>query len=125
VRNSVDSKDFHGKTDGAGLVQQKVPPSAKEGELTLWPDPDDKRTVLTWKLKLGHLDPADSITGVQARLINLGYFSGPADGQLSNASKAALAAFQSDNGITPATGEMDAATTAKLADVHDVGAPSH
>jgi len=115
----VDGQTFHGKTNGEGLVQQKVPPGAKTGDLTLWPNPADKREVLTWKLQLGHLDPSDSITGSQARLTNLGYYTGALDGKMNPDLNAALEAFQADQGIDP-TGELDDATKAALAGAHDI-----
>ncbi|MBL8240464.1 MAG: peptidoglycan-binding protein [Bryobacterales bacterium] len=121
---TVDGQDFHGKTDGEGLVEQKVPPRAKTGDLTLWPDPNNLREVLTWKLQLGHLDPAATVTGVQARLKNLGYYMGELDGQANAGMKAALAAFQSEHGLAP-TGELDEATSATLEEIHDVAGSSH
>lgn len=49
------------------------------------------------------------IAAVQTALAELGYYTGPIDGQLSEEFQAALAAFQSDNGLEP-TGQIDAAT---------------
>lgn len=49
------------------------------------------------------------VAAVQSALAELGYYTGPIDGQLSEEFQAALAAFQTDNGLEP-TGQIDAAT---------------
>ena len=115
---TVDKKDYHGKTDSTGLVEQQIPADAKEAELTLWPDEADRSQVLSWTLQIGHLDPEDEISGIQARLNNLGYDCGEVTGQLNDQTKAAIMAFQQDHGLDP-TGELDDATRSKITERHD------
>jgi LysM repeat protein len=86
---------LRGSTDGTGLVQQKIPIGIDSGKLTL------EKLGLTWNLKIGHLDPvhdegedAAIISGVQARLNNLGYACGKVDGVLGPNTTQALKAFQ-------------------------------
>lgn len=56
---------------------------------------------------------AGFIGDVQVALTELGYYSGPIDGQQSEEFAAAVAAFQTDAGLE-ATGELDAATIAAI-----------
>lgn len=85
---------YQGTTGSDGMVRQEVPADAREGRLVL----DEKHLRL--KLLVGDLDPvshADDdrpvITGVQARLNNLG-FDCPVDGDLSDRTTTAVRRFQ-------------------------------
>ncbi len=106
----VDGKQRTGSTDGQGYVKEKVPADAKRGVLTL---EDDDPVAVTF----GHLDPQETVTGVQGRLRNLGYDCGPADGELGPRTKAALEQFQRDYGLE-VTGAADASTAQRLQEVH-------
>ena len=116
----VGSDEWDGNTDGAGMVEQEIPADATEGEITIYPGgggtPDGG---YAFTLQLGDLDPVDEVTGVDARLINLGF--GPADVEdsLSDEDRAeALKAFQDKFGLD-VTGELTDATKSKLREVHD------
>src|SRR5579859_5901206 len=68
-----------GVTDGAGVVECTVPLDAEQGTLVA--------NGHAWPLRIGHLDPVDEtpdggVTGIQARLRNLGYDPGRIDGRL-------------------------------------------
>jgi peptidoglycan hydrolase-like protein with peptidoglycan-binding domain len=56
-------------------------------------------------------------SGVQQRLNNLGFNAGSEDGEMNDATRKALAAFQKAAKL-PETGEADAATLGKLASLH-------
>lgn len=84
--------------DGA-LLDQPIPPDAVEGELTVWAEEEYPDFADTWKLKLGHLDPVETVQGLQARLNNLGYDCGIVDGVLGPRTEAAVRAFQKDSGL--------------------------
>lgn len=103
-----------GSTDGDGKLEELVPADLASATLTV----DDR--VLA--LGLGHLNPVaeakeGDLSGVQGRLKNLGYDPGPADGKYGPRTRAALAIFQSDEGLD-VTGEADDATLAKLLEAH-------
>lgn len=100
------------QTDERGMIEVFIPPSIKEMQLFIG-DEEEPRT-----LKVGTLDPASTITGVQQRLQNLGYES-PLNGTFDEATQAALWAFQQRSDITP-TGERDAETIEALRRAHDV-----
>jgi peptidoglycan hydrolase-like protein with peptidoglycan-binding domain len=68
------------------------------------------------------LDPHDTATGVQARLLNLGVHVGKLDGEVGERTRLALRSFQQAHGIEP-SGELDQATCEKLAEVDGQKAP--
>jgi hypothetical protein len=110
-RLEIDGAVRHGRTDGEGLLEAWIPPNARIGLLTLL----DSGEVL--RLELGGLDPVDHLTGAQARLLNLGLYSGPVDGLDSPALRTAVRTFQARQGL-PETGEIDAATRRVLREAH-------
>ena len=112
---TVEGAAVEGMTDAEGMVDQPVPPDAREGELVLWPS-DDAKTMCRFKLALGALDPAGELTGAIARLANLGFAILGAENE--SASRGALREFQQAHGLE-VTGALDAATSAKLRQLHD------
>jgi hypothetical protein len=100
----VDGKRYEGNTAGDGMVEQVISPQARYGELTVWPtaapsDTDPGPACLTWTLALGHLDPVEELTGVQARLNNLGFESGPVDGIMGPITRSAVRRFQEKHAL--------------------------
>ena len=94
---TVGSKTYKGQTDGEGFLQQKIPAKEQKGHLIL------SRIGLCWDLNIGHLDPVQDdhdakeiLSGVQARLNNLGFACGKADGLMGPKTRAALRMFQID-----------------------------
>jgi len=98
----IDGKWVDGKTDGDGYLEEVIPPSAREGELRV----GSGDNVEIYQLGLGTLDPADSESGAEDRLLGLGY-------DLSGGLEAALEAFQSKEKLT-VNGQLDDATKNKL-----------
>jgi N-acetylmuramoyl-L-alanine amidase len=96
---TVEGEVHEGVLPGDGLLDELIPANALEGELKVWTEDDFPDFVDTWKLNLGHLDPVESLTGVQARLNNLGYDCGPVDGVNGPRTQAAVKAFQKDHGL--------------------------
>ena len=103
----IDDEEIKGTTDGDGLVKEKIHASAKKGTLTI----EDTDEVI--ELQLGYLDPADEPTGIQGRLVNLGYGPGAIDGDIGLQTQSAVRQFQKDMGLE-VTGEPDQATIDKL-----------
>ena len=104
-------------TDGDGIVEQKIDPSITAGKLTVWIDDYDKGAHFHWDVSIGHLDPIETIEGVQARLNNLGFYCGKVDGVAGRLTAAALKGFQFAAGIK-VTGKLDDDTKKKLLDAH-------
>jgi hypothetical protein len=120
-RLRVEGEWYEGATDSAGMVLQEIPPDAVDGEITVFPladDPSDEG--YTFQLKLGHLDPIDEVSGVDGRLVNLGF--GPTDTENPAWSDddrvEALKTFQDRFGLE-ITGQADDATRDKLREMHD------
>lgn len=115
----IDGIARRGKTDANGRIQESIPPNAKTGKLTVPAPPDGRRKPkpLVIKLLLGHLDPVSEISGVKARLANLGFYHGPIDANLDAGTARAISAFQKKKGL-PENGLVDSATKALLQKAH-------
>jgi hypothetical protein len=126
-----------------GVIEVRVPPTAVSAVLTVRMKPADSDagtppgadaapggvqgdSPVTWDLKIGALNPIMElapdkwcIPGVQQRLNNLGFDSGPVDGIRGPLTTAAVKRFQGTFGLTvdglPGQGE----TQPKLQEVHD------
>jgi N-acetylmuramoyl-L-alanine amidase len=64
-------------------------------------------------MQLGHLDPPDTISGIQGRLKALGYYSGPVDGNNSPETEAAVRQFHRAKQMHP-TGKASEETSSLL-----------
>jgi hypothetical protein len=105
----IDGRQFQGKTDNDGRLEQAIPPNAQKAKLIV--GEGDEREE--YYLCLGHLDPIDTVTGIQARLNNLGFDCGTADGTLNDRTREALREFQKKNGIAE-SGEIDQNTRSAI-----------
>jgi putative peptidoglycan binding protein/LysM domain-containing protein len=108
-RLDLEGQTIEAQTDGDGLLEQQITPDAAEGHLLI-----QHREFL---IKIGHLDPIDTITGVQARLKNLGYYGGKVDGVEGKQTLSTIEEFQCDHGLT-VDGIAGPNTQAKLKEVH-------
>lgn len=113
----VGDVEREGATGEDGLVEQRIPAEAREGDLTVFFDEEDEENRMTFSLQFGHLDPIEHLRGVQARLDHLGFMC-PVTGQLDDHTRAALAAFQKKHGIE-VTQTPDDRTRAKLVELHE------
>lgn len=112
---TVADRSYEGLTGEDGTVEHWVSSVATEGTFCVWPAHPLLPEVLTWTLAIGNLDPVPSITGLQARLRNLGYDCGEEEGEAGPETAAALRRFQRDHDLEP-TGVFDEATKAALRD---------
>lgn len=115
---TVGDDELKGKTDGDGIVEQKINPTMTTAQLVVWLKEPDKGPRLLWDVAIGHLDPVDTIEGIQARLNNLGFFCGDIDGEFGPVTATALKGFQKANGLDPAGDPTDDATQKKLLAAH-------
>ena len=115
----VDGQRVAGRTAADGLVSTGVPPTATHAHLRLWLDDADPEDVVDWDMQIGHLDPANTISGAQGRLRNLGYDPGPISGNLTEETVEAIKALQLHLGYDVPTGELDEKVIQALAASHD------
>jgi N-acetylmuramoyl-L-alanine amidase len=108
----VDGQTFSGTLNAEGCIEVGIPPNAKRGKIMIGDDEDE------FELVLGGLDPMDEVSGVQARLNNLGFDCGQVDGVYGPATEAAVRAFQAENKIET-TGKIDQQTRDKLFELYD------
>ncbi len=111
-RLKVGDRIYRGQTDQDGKLEAFVSALATEGTLVVGPD------EFTLDVRFGHLDPINEISGVQKRLINLGFDCGKVDGQLGPRTEAMLMMFQERFGLEQ-TGQPDQATIDQLESLHD------
>ncbi len=123
----LDVKDEHRtykyrETDGNGLVKEMVPVNAKDVKLLVGEYKDNSfKPQYKFNLKINHIDPIDTVSGVQARLNNLGFECGEVTDINNTSTKEAVRAFQEKykNDGLPANGDYkDKATQDKLKDVY-------
>jgi hypothetical protein len=109
----IDGKLLQDKTNSSGQIRHSIPPSAQKGKITIGSGTQKEE----YPLQIGHLDPMTEISGVQARLNNLGFNCGVVDGVLGTATSTAISKFQKQYGLQQ-SGEPDQTTRDKLAEVH-------
>ena len=90
---TLDNKHYEGMTDDDGYIEIMVPRTSVQGELTLYENEEEEKYNLT----LGHLDPVDTLTGVQQRLRNLG-FPCEVSGTMDQGTKIAITGFREKHG---------------------------
>ncbi|APR88434.1 hypothetical protein A7982_13783 [Minicystis rosea] len=110
-RVEAEGQRASGTTDGDGKVELQLRVTARHARLFL----DGRGEV--HDLDVGALDPASEASGAQARLAHLGLYRGPLDGVMSEATLAALRAFQGGRGL-PQTGALDEGTVSALEEAY-------
>jgi len=108
---------IQGQADANGLVEQRIPAGARQGLLSVKVSRDGTETGYSWDLLLGAIDPPSKMTGIQARLNNLGYNTGAVDGIKGQRTTEAIRLFQEKYDLD-ATGDADQVTREKLVEVH-------
>ncbi len=106
----VEGQTFSGSTGSAGELEHLISPLARSGRLIVG-EPGKRQS--NYALRISHLDPLSEVSGVQARLKNLGFGIQEVTGDLDDATHTAILAFQSKSRLET-SGELDANTRAKL-----------
>lgn len=101
-----------GKTDDKGILRENVNPASKTGTIFIGPDQQEIQIFI------GHLNPLKELSGVQQRLGNLGFPSGPPATEETGDLKSAIARFQKEHGKDP-TGKLDDGLRQLLGTIHD------
>lgn len=110
----VDADVLEGATGPDGSLRELIPLRADAAKLSVG--------ERVYALRLATLNPTgdtedQGISGVQARLRNLGFDPGPVDGVLSERTRQALCAFEALQGL-PITGAPEGRTLDTLLQVH-------
>lgn len=87
---TVDGRHLEGRTDGDGILEQRIPPNAKRATLLLGEAGDQRE----FEVELGHLDPVCEGSGQRARLNHLGFDCGWDDSADDERRSEALAFFR-------------------------------
>ena len=111
----VDGKQFELMSDAKGLVEHTISSAAEQARLQL--DDSDSPIDLNVPIKIGHLDPVDTVSGQKARLNNLGYYAGPLDKEDEALFESAVEEFQCDHKLT-VDGKCGPKTQSKLQEVY-------
>ena len=96
-------------SDGEGIIEQAISLHDKKGTLSV-----ENYDI---PLKIGSLDPLDTVSGQQARLASLGYYFGDIDAKEGPLFELAVEEFQCDQNLT-VTGQCDIDTQTKLKDAY-------
>ena len=112
-RITIDGLSRYGKTDADGVLDEAIPPNAYSADIAVT---DGKRTI-DFDFLLGHLEPIETIRGVQQRLANLG-FSCPLTGALDELTMKSLEAFCSEQSVSW-TNALTSEVRTTLKTVHD------
>lgn len=113
----IGERTTNGSTDGDGKITMEVDPDVTDIDLTLLLDEKDPEATVRRRLKVGYLDPIDEITGMQARLNNLGYQAGSIPDANDPRFRSAVEEFQCDHKLK-VDGVCGPKTQAKLKEVH-------
>jgi hypothetical protein len=113
----VDSKSHNLTSDVQGKIEQVISHSAKNATLVIQDSKETPAGGVSIPIKIGHLDPVEEISGQQARLRNLGYYSGAIDGQASDDLDSAMEEFQCENHLI-VDGICGPQTRTKLKSIH-------
>jgi N-acetylmuramoyl-L-alanine amidase len=112
---TIDKKFYSGTTDGSGWAEKIMPRNAKVAHLYLGDEEDKNGKPLPqeeYVFDLRHLDPIETVSGVQQRLTNLGFDCGEEE-EAGNKTKDAIYRFQRANNLMP-TGMIDEITRNKI-----------
>jgi len=107
----IESNIYEGWTDPDGWIEESIHPGARKGKLIL------RAGHRQFNLQLGYLDPIDELSGVQARLKNLGFDPGPIDGKMGPRTQAALREFQESHELKQ-SGRENEETMKLLQELH-------
>jgi N-acetylmuramoyl-L-alanine amidase len=114
----IGTKTMRGSVPADGVIDENISPTEAGGELVVTPIGVAGSTPGRWSLRIGSMQPIDSLVGVQQRLNNLALFAGEEDGRMSEATMEAIKTFKRMQGVPDPTGELDDATRLSILAEH-------
>lgn len=88
-----------GTTSDTGVIDRPIPVGTGQVRITIWEDAEASKPLMKMSLDVGDLNPIEHISGVQARLANLGINCGLIDGVMGPKTSAAVKIFQKQNAL--------------------------
>lgn len=83
-----------------GLIKVDLPDGNETtGELKIFMDPNSDEPTHQYDVQLGHLDPVEELSGVQARCNFLSFECGVADGIMGRRTRAGVKEFQAEHDL--------------------------
>ena len=107
----LDDEIIRGTTDGDGNLEHYIKPNSKGGVLKLNGGKEE------YPVRVGHLNPIDTVSGQKQRLNNLGFYCGDESDDHTDQFSQAVVQFQGENGLKQ-TGKVDDATKSKIEALH-------
>ncbi|QUM80929.1 LysM peptidoglycan-binding domain-containing protein [Moritella sp. 5] len=115
---SLDGVETESLVNDDGTIEIELEEnSAETGILSLYFDDGSQEPSEIFDVSLGHLDPVDTETGIQARCRLLGFDCGDIDGNIAEKSTAGIKGFQAEHGLA-IDGNAAAITQAKLKEIY-------
>jgi len=102
-------EDTTGTTDGDGKIDEEIPAGTDSATIEI-----EGKTL---QINIGHLDPANELSGFANRIKNLAYYAGAIPRQITPELYDAICKFQEDNELT-VDGTMNRETVDKLVELY-------
>jgi len=112
-----DDQVVREKTSDGGFIEAEIPMDCERATLRLWIRGEPNGPGVVHELRIGHLDPTEELTGLQARLANMKLYRGEIDGVSSAELESAIRAFRKRHRL-PGSGDPDDQLIAKLREIH-------
>ncbi|MFL0799397.1 MAG: peptidoglycan-binding protein [Agarilytica sp.] len=97
---SVGGQNIDAPIGPNGVLEIELPNGDEsEGELKVFMDPNSEEPTHEFEVQLGHLDPVEELSGVQARCNLLGFDCGVADGIMGSKTRTGVKKFQASEGL--------------------------
>lgn len=113
---SIDDAEIkRGEIPPDGNIEIPIVPQAKKGKLIIGEGEEAEEYILN----LGYLDPIETLSGVKARLNNVGFDCGKINNEMNEVTIEAIADFQSYINHPNPNGEVDEETRKALKALHD------
>lgn len=92
--DGADAQETTKPTDANGVFEASIPPTLQQAHFLV------EETGEEYLLKIGWLDPIDSVSGLQARLNNLGFSCGKVDDGWGKKTRGGMQSFQRKKSLT-------------------------
>ena len=124
----IHGRTVEGETDGDGYLEIPIQPGDKRAHLVVGDqeavdgdntDTDNEdQVVQEYDLQLGHLEPIETLAGVQSRLSNLGYHCDRELGVMNDQTREAIRLFQESQEFDDPDGDLNDETRDAIEALH-------